>query len=135
MGSIEQAVLSYSAPPEEVTFDGLLFDMDGTIIDSTDAVVKHWETIGKEIGVDPKVILETSHGRRTIDTIRLLAPEKANWDYVRQTEGLLPKLYGDDAVEIPGARPLLEGLIAQSAPWTIVTSGSLPLVTGVSNSN
>jgi glycerol 3-phosphatase-1 len=44
MGSIEQAVLSYSAPPEEVTFDGLLFDMDGTIIDSTDAVVKHWET-------------------------------------------------------------------------------------------
>jgi glycerol 3-phosphatase-1 len=44
MGSTEPAVLSYSAPPEEVTFDGLLFDMDGTIIDSTDAVVKHWET-------------------------------------------------------------------------------------------
>jgi glycerol 3-phosphatase-1 len=130
MGSTEPAELSYSAPPEAVTFDGLLFDMDGTIIDSTDAVVKHWETIGKEIGVDPKVILETSHGRRTIDTLQLLAPEKANWEYVRETEGRLPKLYGDDAVEIPGARPLLEGLISQSAPWTIVTSGSLPLVTG-----
>ena len=50
---------------------------------------------------------------------------------VKQMEGLLPKLYGDDAVEIPGARPLLQDLIAQSAPWTIVTSGTVPLVTGV----
>jgi glycerol 3-phosphatase-1 len=47
-------------------------------------------------------------------------------------EGLLPKLYGADAVEIPGARSLLQDLIARSAPWTIVTSGTVPLVTGVS---
>ncbi|KAK4132618.1 HAD-like protein [Trichocladium antarcticum] len=45
-------------------------------------------------------------------------------------EGLLPKLYGADAVEIPGARSLLEDLIARSAPWAIVTSGTVPLVTG-----
>jgi hypothetical protein len=32
----------FSAPPQEATFSGLLFDMDGTVIDSTDAVVKHW---------------------------------------------------------------------------------------------
>jgi glycerol 3-phosphatase-1 len=43
MGSTEPTAPAYSAPPEIVTFDGLLFDMDGTIIDSTDAVVKHWE--------------------------------------------------------------------------------------------
>ncbi|KAL2154199.1 hypothetical protein VTH82DRAFT_2875 [Thermothelomyces myriococcoides] len=130
MGSTEPEAATFAAPPESVTFDGLLFDMDGTIIDSTDAVVKHWEAIGREIGVEPEVILKTSHGRRTIDTLQLLAPEKANWDYVRHTEGLLPKLYGDDAVEIPGARSLLQDLITQSAPWTIVTSGSLPLVSG-----
>jgi glycerol 3-phosphatase-1 len=34
----------YSLPPQELEFDGFLFDMDGTIIDSTEAVVKHWET-------------------------------------------------------------------------------------------
>jgi len=34
----------YNLPPQELTFDGFLFDMDGTIIDSTEAVVKHWET-------------------------------------------------------------------------------------------
>jgi glycerol 3-phosphatase-1 len=36
--------------------------------------------IGDEIGVDPKVILQTSHGRRSIDMLKILAPEKANWE-------------------------------------------------------
>jgi glycerol-1-phosphatase len=47
MGSIQQpknANMDFTAPPQQVTFDGLLFDMDGTIIDSTEAVVKHWHT-------------------------------------------------------------------------------------------
>lgn len=44
MGStIEAANFSFTAPPETIHFDGLLFDMDGTIIESTPAVVKHWE--------------------------------------------------------------------------------------------
>jgi glycerol 3-phosphatase-1 len=33
---------SFSAPPQVLTFDGLLSDFDGTIVDSTDAIVKHW---------------------------------------------------------------------------------------------
>ncbi|KAK6843468.1 HAD-like protein [Apiospora arundinis] len=122
--------MSYTAPPVKVGFHGLLFDMDGTIIDSTAAVVNHWHTVGAEIGVDPKVILQTSHGRRSIDMLKVLAPEKANWDYVRHMEGLLPKLHGEDAVEIPGARALLDKLIAAHAPWAIVTSGTEPLVNG-----
>lgn len=35
---------SYSGPSVRVSFKGLLFDMDGTIIDSTEAVVKHWHS-------------------------------------------------------------------------------------------
>ena len=31
---------------ESASFDGFLFDMDGTIIDSTPAVIKHWHTYG-----------------------------------------------------------------------------------------
>ncbi|KAI1499299.1 haloacid dehalogenase-like hydrolase [Biscogniauxia marginata] len=122
--------MEYAAPPEKVTFSGLLFDMDGTIIDSTSAVVKHWHTVGNEIGVDPEVILQTSHGRRSIDMLKVLCPEKANWEYVRHMEALLPKLHGHDAVEIPGARALLDELIAAKAPWAIVTSGTAPLVMG-----
>ncbi|KAF4984989.1 hypothetical protein FDECE_16916 [Fusarium decemcellulare] len=126
MGSLPD----YTLPPQEISFDGFLFDMDGTIIDSTEAVVKHWQTIGNEIGVAPEVILETSHGRRSIDILKLLAPEKANWDYVRDMEGRLPKYHGHEAVEIPGARSMIEALIAESSPWAIVTSGTVPLVTG-----
>ncbi|KAI9167023.1 Glycerol-1-phosphate phosphohydrolase 1 [Paramyrothecium foliicola] len=120
----------YSSPPQQVAFDGFLFDMDGTIIDSTPAIVKHWHNIGKEIGVEGAVILETSHGRRSIDVLKILAPEKATWDYVRHMEGLLPKLYGEDAIEIPGARSLLDTLVSGGSPWAIVTSGTEPLVTG-----
>ncbi|KAH6648447.1 haloacid dehalogenase-like hydrolase [Truncatella angustata] len=122
--------MAYLAPPETVSFQGLLFDMDGTIIDSTAAVEKQWQTVGGEIGIDPEVILQTSHGRRSIDILKILHPEKANWDYVCHMEGLLPKLYGEDAVEIPGARDLLQQLIPAGAPWAIVTSGTMPLVTG-----
>lgn len=49
---------------------------------------------------------------------------------VKEVEGQLPLLYGDLAKEIPGARKVLDSLIAQSAPWAIVTSGTAPLVSG-----
>lgn len=45
-------------------------------------------------------------------------------------EGLLPKLHGDDAVDIPGARALLKEVGDHDIPWAIVTSGTIPLVTG-----
>ena len=45
-------------------------------------------------------------------------------------EGRLPKLYGGDATLIPGARSLLDDLVAAHAPWAIVTSGTEPLVGG-----
>jgi hypothetical protein len=88
-----------------------LFDMDGTIIDSTPAIIKYWLQMGENIGVDGNgtqsmtlchqsliqppftafilkradhrrlpEILKTSHGRRSIDVLSILAPNLANWD-------------------------------------------------------
>ncbi|PWY81965.1 HAD-like protein [Aspergillus heteromorphus CBS 117.55] len=121
---------SFSAPPQVLIFDGLLSDFDGTIVDSTDAIVKHWHKIGAELGVDPKTILATSHGRRSIDTIQLYDPKKANWEYVSYVEGRIPKDYGSDAVEIPGARYLMTALDDAGARWGVVTSGTRALVDG-----
>ena len=42
MTSLGGAEPPFTAKPEVVQFAGLLFDMDGTIVDSTDALVKHW---------------------------------------------------------------------------------------------
>lgn len=128
MGSIEEH--GFSAPPEIHEFQGLLFDFDGTIIDSTDAIVKHWHKLGKELGVDPNVILATSHGRRSIDVLKLYDPSKANWDYVSHLEGLIPRDFGRDAVEVPGARKLLADLEEKRAPWAVVTSGTRALIDG-----
>lgn len=93
--ALQEENYAFTGRPETHRFAGILFDMDGTIVDSTDAIVKHWHKsvsgpcwasqelqsvtltfprIGKEMGVDPLVILQTSHGRRSIDTFQLYDP-------------------------------------------------------------
>lgn len=49
---------------------------------------------------------------------------------VSYVEGLIPREYGQDAREVPGARDLLSAVEAAHVPWAIVTSGSRALVTG-----
>ncbi|KAJ5677627.1 uncharacterized protein N7477_003260 [Penicillium maclennaniae] len=121
---------TFSAPAEVQTFDGILSDFDGTIVDSTEAIVKHWHLIGAELGVDPEVILATSHGRRSIDTMALYDKSKANWEYVNFIEGRIPKEFGSDAKEIPGGRDMLAALQSSGAKWGVVTSGTFALVDG-----
>lgn len=58
-----------------------------------------------------------------------ISERKTRTDVCRM-EGLLPIHHSTSAVEIPGARAVLNGVIATGIPWTIVTSGTLPLVTG-----
>ncbi|KZL81552.1 glycerol 3-phosphatase 1 [Colletotrichum incanum] len=113
---------------EELTFDGFLIDMDGTLIDTTAAVTKHWADVGKQIGVDPALILETSHGRRSMDVLKIVAPEFATWDFVRNIESAIPKNHGHLAMQIPGAFDFLTALTSHLAPWTLVTSSSSALV-------
>ncbi|MCJ1469755.1 hypothetical protein MMC07_008397 [Pseudocyphellaria aurata] len=128
--SSEQPHAAFTAAMETHSFPGILLDLDGTIVNSTDAIVKHWHELAKELGVDPNVILASSHGRRSIDTLQMYDPSKANWQYVSHVEGLIPQQYGRDAVEIPGAKDLLASLEASAARWAIVTSGTLALATG-----
>ena len=96
--------------------------------------------------MDPNVILATSHGRRSIDVLKIYEPKLANWECtcphrasvkrsdrridIAEKEGQIPREFGADAVEIPGSRAFLEELEKQSIPWAIVTSGTRPLVTG-----
>lgn len=121
---------NFSAPAEVHEFAALLFDMDGTSIDSTPAIVAHWRQLGKEIGVDGDYILETSHGRRSVDVLAIHAPHLANWEYVCKAEAQIPLNHGSSAIEIPGSRLLLDNLEKVNAPWAIVTSGTRPLVQG-----
>ena len=76
------------------------------------------------------MILATSHGRRSIDVLKLYDEKKANWEYISHMEGLIPREFGQDAIEIPGARKLLASLDEVNAPWAVVTSGTRALIDG-----
>lgn len=70
-----------------------------------------------------------------IGNVRIIVMEMPTLDQLNNSdishaEGLIPKEFGQDAVEIPGSRNLLEKLEEQAIPWCIVTSGTRPLVTG-----
>ena len=100
------------------------------------------------MGVDPDVILQTSHGRRSIDVLQLYDAAKANWECkyahalqeistltfdlldISRMEGRIPIEYGADAVEIPGSRKLLTSMDEKNIPWAVVTSGTRALLDG-----
>lgn len=41
-GTEEVGAVAFTAPMESHSFAGILLDLDGTIVDSTEAIVKHW---------------------------------------------------------------------------------------------
>ncbi|KAF5094355.1 hypothetical protein D0Z00_003590 [Geotrichum galactomycetum] len=105
----------------------VLFDLDGTLINSVDAIVAFWHNFAKSHGLDPEEILRTSHGRRTLDVLTEILPEKnytqAN---VNIFEATIPN-QGIKSHSIVGARTFLNQLDTIPDKWAIVTSGSSAL--------
>jgi len=54
--------------------DAVLFDMDGTLVDSRQIVERMWRLWAAEHGLPVAGALAVAHGRRTIETMQLLAP-------------------------------------------------------------
>ena len=103
---------------------GLLFDMDGVLIDSTPAVARVWHRWAVAHGLDPETVVRMAHGRPSRTTIRELLPNadiEAEDREVERSE--MEDL--DGVVLLPGARQLLESL--PSDRWTIATSCTRPL--------
>ena len=102
----------------------LLFDMDGVLLTSTPAVERVWRKWALERGFDPAHVVNLSHGRRSVETIRELLPdadhEAENLEVERR------EIEDRDGIEpIPGARDLLESLPLDR--WAVVTSATRPL--------
>jgi sugar-phosphatase len=108
-------------PVLELTAAAALFDMDGTLVDSTAVVEAIWRDFCREHNVDEAVLVPWSHGRRTPDTVRHFLP-KAPDDEVTAIVADLESREQDTMtgiVEVPGARALLGSL---DLPWAVVTS-------------
>lgn len=99
----------------------ILFDIDGTLVDSTGAVTRTWRTWAARHGMDAGRILRICHGRRTEDTVALFLPEDRRAAAVAELEELeINDLR--DVVALPGTTALLPRLPVTR--WAAVTSGS-----------
>lgn len=57
------------------TLDAVLFDMDGTLVDSDGAVERAWTAWAGEYGVDAAAVLSVAHGSPADRTVRLVRPD------------------------------------------------------------
>ncbi|WP_280295769.1 HAD-IA family hydrolase [Nocardia abscessus] len=109
----------------EYKASALLFDMDGTLVDSTAVVRSTWTAFAERHGLDADKVLAFAHGRPTGTTVsefigdgviarretaRIVAEEETT------VEGI---------AEIPGATALLRSIPASA--WSVVTSAGRTL--------
>jgi sugar-phosphatase len=99
--------------------------MDGTLVDSTEAVHRIWGTFAARFGLEVDDILATSHGVRMSETITRHAPAGTDVDRVA---GELSEIELNDhvgVVEVPGAAGFLRSIPQDR--WALVTSATREL--------
>lgn len=109
-----------------VDCEALLIDMDGTLVDSRQLVERIWLIWAAEHGIAPDALLAVAHGRRTLETMELVAPELATPEEAARLDALEAEQEGGETA-IPGALALLNAL--PSDRWAVVTSASRSLAT------
>ena len=109
----------------------VLFDMDGTLVDSDASVKRAWRGWCGEYGVAVAVSDAFVRGSSAADGIRRIFPELGAESIAERIARFLEFECADvtDVVPMPGALALLARLGALGVPWAIVTSAERPLAT------
>jgi len=90
------------------------------LVDSAECIERTWRGWAARHNLDPDKVIGAAHGRRTRETIQLVAPDLAADTEVASLEAN-EAMTAEGVHEIEGARELLRGLSPDS--WAIVTSG------------
>jgi sugar-phosphatase len=107
-----------------ITCAAILFDLDGVLVDSTAAVERVWRKWAIQRGLDPEYVIKNAHGRRSIETIRLVAPELGATQANEEVEQL-EIADSEGVIAIPGALELMQSLPPNR--FLIVTSATRAL--------
>ncbi|MEZ2390415.1 HAD-IA family hydrolase [bacterium RCC_150] len=103
-----------------LTVRAVLFDMDGTLVDSTAIVEQVWGEFAGRYGLDIDEILRVSHGVQARDTVRRFAPAGADLERLTEELGQMERTRTEGIVALPGAAELLRSLPADAV--AMVTS-------------
>src|ERR1700683_2631332 len=104
-----------------------LFDIDGTLVDSSAVVERVWREVAAEFGADAEAILANCHGRLDTDVVgEFFRPEVAAG--ALRLVNSLESAALDGVVAMDGARELLAALAPDD--WAAVTSGPRLLMSG-----
>ena len=108
-------------PEVAIPTRALLFDMDGVLVSSTTADERSWLRWARVHGIEDTFSVHSTHGRRTVDTIRVALPHADLATELRRMEDF-------DAEDTTGTLlyPGVHELLAALPPdlWSIVTSAS-----------
>ncbi|KAJ1828193.1 hypothetical protein IWW55_002538 [Coemansia sp. RSA 2706] len=106
----------------DITAQGILFDMDGTLVNTVQCVEKWWRQLAAQHGVDADQLLHSIHGHPTYDVMcKWFPPSMHTRQCAQEFEaGLMNDAEGVFAV--PGAKELVAQLDADR--WAIVTAAT-----------
>jgi sugar-phosphatase len=107
---------------------GILFDLDGTLIDSTPAVERIWVSVANEAQV-PLEKLHGLHGIPTKQAVQMIMSEASEKEILYWATRI-EDLQIDDTegvVGVAGVYDMFADLALKKIKWTIVTSCTLPL--------
>lgn len=116
--------------------DAVLFDMDGTLVDSTTGVIGAWETFAETYsGLDIQNILSSAHGVRTVDNLRkycgLTSEAELEKEVARFEQAIVASSTANGRkgiILLPGVRSIIDELApGKNNPkpcWAIVTSAT-----------
>jgi sugar-phosphatase len=102
-----------------IACDAVLFDMDGTLVDSRQIVERMWLRWAREHGLTPEAVLAEAHGRRTLETMQRVAPDIATQEEADRLDALEALEEGGETA-IAGAAELLR--VLPTDRWAVVTS-------------
>lgn len=106
---------------------GLLFDMDGVLVDSTAAVARVWSRWALKHNLDADAVVRQAHGRPSMATIQELLPQADAAVHRLEDEWMERAEIEDiaDVVALPGSRELLGAL--PPGQFAVVTSATRDL--------
>lgn len=112
-------------PPPTLAARALLFDMDGTLVDSLATVERIWTSFAGRFGLDPVEVMAAVHGVRGRDSVARFAPADVDQDALLAELTAAELDLAGTTVEVPGARDLLATLPAGAV--ALVTSADADL--------